>query len=103
MQGWIPVMRGILVRLAMTDIALMDGSCAIERCESCQVGNQAALSSFFGVPRGRLSGAVTAFNTHEGMLELRVYGLTVRLLFLQKEEVKRVASRSIPQMAVPRF
>ena len=34
--------------------ALKSGSCAIEPCEPCQVGNQAALSSKFNVPRGSL-------------------------------------------------
>ena len=36
---------------------LKDGSCAIRGCESCQVGNQAALSGLSGVPQGRLFGA----------------------------------------------
>ena len=41
---------------------LKDGSCATRGCESCQVGNQAALSGLSGVPQGRLSGAEEAVN-----------------------------------------
>ena len=75
-------MRGIFVRLALCAAVPKDGSCAIEGCESCQVGNQAALSSLFDVPRGCLSRAAAASNTYEDMLEFRVYGLTMQLLFI---------------------
>ena len=54
MQGRIPVLRGILVWSAPLTEALTDESCAIVGCESCQVGDQAALSSFEDVPQGRL-------------------------------------------------
>ena len=36
---------------------LMNGSCAMDGCEPCQVGNQAALSSSVDVPQGSLFGA----------------------------------------------
>ncbi len=35
---------------ALSQEAVTNGSCAIEGCESCQVGNQAALNSLFNVP-----------------------------------------------------
>ena len=55
MQGRIPILRGILVRPALTEKALTDESCAIGGCEPCQMGDQAALSSLDDVPRGSLS------------------------------------------------
>ena len=54
---------------------LKGGSLAIEGCEPCQVGNQAALSGYLDVPRVRLSGAGAAVNACKGMLDLLVYGL----------------------------
>ena len=55
--------------------ALTDESCAIVGCESCQVGDQAALSSFVNVPRGCLSRADGKGTRMEGIFELRVYDL----------------------------
>ena len=46
---------------------LKDGSCATRGCESCQVGNQAALSGLSGVPRGSLSGADGTVNVCKGI------------------------------------
>ena len=43
--------------VCVVSAVLRSGSCAIGNCESCQVGNQAALSGLSGVPRGSLSGA----------------------------------------------
>ena len=53
---------------------LKNGSCAIEGCELCQVGNQAALSGLFDVPQGRLFGADVAVTVCKCMFELRAYG-----------------------------
>ena len=55
---------------------LRNGSCAIEGCEPCQVGNQAALSSLFGVPQGCLFGAKSVVNVCKNILDLAMYGLT---------------------------
>ena len=57
------------------------GSCAIERCEPCQVGNQAALSRLLDVPRGRLPGAVGYEDHVKVMFDLKVYGLTLQSAF----------------------
>ena len=57
MQGRIPVLRAILVWSALVAEALTDESCAIVGCEPCQMGDQAALSSFDDVPRECLSRA----------------------------------------------
>ena len=46
---------------------LMIGSCAIKCRESCQVGNQAALSGLSGVPQGCLSGAGGTVNVRKGI------------------------------------
>ena len=59
--------------------ALTDGSCAINGCEPCQVGNQAALSSMFDVPRGSLSRAGYAVNAYRRLHDFRVYDLIMRL------------------------
>ena len=53
---------------------LKNGSCATRGCESCQVGNQAALSGLSGVPRGSLFGADVAATVCKCMLEVEVYG-----------------------------
>ena len=53
---------------------LKNGSCATRGCESCQVGNQAALSSLSGVPRGSLFGVEVAVTVCRGIFEVRVYG-----------------------------
>ena len=46
---------------------LKDGSCAIRGYESCQVGNQAALSGLSGVPQGCLFGANGTVNVCKGI------------------------------------
>ena len=51
------------------------GSCATERCEPCQVGNQAALSGCFGVPQGSLPGAGSMVSGVEVVFDLTGYGL----------------------------
>ncbi len=79
------------MRLALRVSVLKDGSCAIGCRESCQVGNQAALSGSSDVPRGRLSRADIAFYTHEGILESRVYGLTMQpVLFFARGDNKKM-------------
>ena len=55
--------------------ALTDESCAIVGCEPCQVGDQAALSSFDDVPQGCLSRADDKGKHMEGLFDLRVYDL----------------------------
>ena len=50
---------------------LKDGSCAIRGYESCQVGNQAALSGLSGVPQGCLFGADGAVNVCKGISKER--------------------------------
>ena len=57
---------------------LKNGSCAIRGCESCQVGNEAALSGLSGVPQGCLFGAEMAVNVCKGLFEGEVYG-SIRL------------------------
>ena len=54
---------------------LKGGSLAIEGCEPCQVGNQAALSGYLDVPRVRLPGAGAAVNACKITFDLLVYGL----------------------------
>jgi len=46
--------KGYNCAAARMQMPLMDGSCAIGSRESCQVGNQAALSEYFDVPQGSL-------------------------------------------------
>ena len=53
---------------------LKNGSCATRGCESCQVGNQAALSGLSGVPRGSLFGADVAVTVCKGIFDGEVYG-----------------------------
>lgn len=48
------LLRGLSCVAAPIPKTLKDGSCAIESCEPCQVGDQAALSDEPNVPRGRL-------------------------------------------------
>ena len=43
------LLRGFSCVAAPIPKTLMNGSCAIESCEPCQVGDQAALSSVFDV------------------------------------------------------
>ena len=50
-------------------VALTDGSCAIEVREPCQVGNKAALSGIFYVPQGCLSQANCKGNAWQFPLE----------------------------------
>ena len=52
-------------------LVLKNGSCAIRGCEPCQVGDQAALSSFSGVPQGCLFGADGAVNVCKGISKER--------------------------------
>ena len=59
--------------------AMKDGSGAIEGCEPCQVGDQAALSGFLDVPQGRLSGACGTVSVCRELFDLMVYGL-IRVL-----------------------
>ena len=53
---------------------MKNGSCAIEGCEPCQVGNQAALSGLFDVPQERLFRADVADTVCKGMFDVWVYG-----------------------------
>ena len=55
---------------------LKNGSCAIRGCESCQVGNQAALSDLSYVPRGCLFGAVKTVNACRNPSILRCTALS---------------------------
>jgi len=68
--------------------AVKNGSCAIECREPCQVGNQAALSEFFNVPRGRLFRASKLFSAYIGCSNLRCMVLFDILLYLYSEECK---------------
>ena len=62
-------------------VALRSGSCAIEGCEPCQVGNQAALSNLLDVPRGSLLGAGGSEVRVEARFDLEVYGLILQSVF----------------------
>ena len=53
---------------------MKNGSCATGNRESCQVGNQAALSGHSGVPQGSLFGALHPESACKGLFEVRVYG-----------------------------
>ena len=53
---------------------LKNGSYATRGCESCQVGNEAALSGLSGVPQGRLFGAGAMVNACKSSFEGEVYG-----------------------------
>ncbi len=53
---------------------MKDGSRAIGNCEPCQVGNQAALSSPPGVPRGCLSGAEDTVTVWKRFVQDTMYG-----------------------------
>ena len=66
---------------------LKDGSRAMEGCESCQVGNQAALSSLFYVPRGSLFGADGAVTVCKSTFDGEVYG-SFRPTELHKNKAK---------------
>jgi len=61
--------------------AMMNGSCAIGSCESCQVGNQAALSSVIGAPQGSLFGVVQTSRAYDLLFDFWVYGRILRVIF----------------------
>ena len=69
---------------------LKNGSCAINGREPCQVGNQAALSGMFDVPRGSLFRVQSEINASEArsmfgymilFCILRIVGLDARRAF----------------------
>ena len=74
---------------------LKNGSCAIRGCESCQVGNGAALSGLSGVPRGCLFGAEMAVNACKGFFEGEVYG-SIRHSEIFNMRVCGVSINSVP-------
>ena len=78
---------------------LKNGSCAIEGCEPCQVGNQAALSGLLDVPQGCLFGAggtKLAWIQHS-ILRCMVLFYSLFFIFLMKGEV--YASGTLQKMA----
>ena len=75
-------MRVELIRSESYPAALKSGSCAIGRCEPCQVGNQAALSSKPDVPRGSLLGADRYEDHVEVKFDFKVYGLILQSVFI---------------------
>ncbi len=61
--------------LRFARLTVTDGSCAIGCCEPCQVGDQAALSSFPDVPQGCLSRVGGRASVHKFGFDITVYGL----------------------------
>ena len=65
---------------ASLQAVMKNGSCAIDGCEPCQVGNQAALSSSVDAPRGCLFGAAWTKCVHDLLFDFWVYGRILRVI-----------------------
>ena len=65
---------------ASLQAVMKNGSCAIDGCEPCQVGNQAALSSSVDAPRGCLFGAEWTKCVHDLLFDFWVSGRILRVI-----------------------